>query len=140
MRASFNDSKPNTMSPTFEEAELLVHDEGEGVTFRVRIAKGFWGRGLGLMLRRPLAKGLALWLSPCSSIHTCFMRFSIDAIFLDTDARVVRVHRGLRPWRFAMGGTQATSVLEASSGWLDLERVRPGTRLLGMPERDAAPL
>ena len=57
-----------------------------------------FGRGLGLMFRRRLDPGGGMWIAPCNGIHMFFMRFAIDAIFLDREDRVLRVYRRLRPW------------------------------------------
>jgi len=52
----------------------------------------------------------------CNAIHTCFMRFPIDATFLDRDDNVVKVVRNIRPWRFCVwGGRRAVKVLEAAT-------------------------
>lgn len=82
------------------------------------VADTFWKRSIGLMGRRNLNPGQGLLLSPCGSIHTCFMRFPIDLIFLDSDRRVVRIVQQVAPWRFVWGGWKAHSVIEVQSGWL----------------------
>jgi hypothetical protein len=69
----------------------------------------------GLLGRRGLAQGEGLLLQPAGSIHTAFMRFPIDAVFLDGDRRVLRVAPGLRPWR-AAGAKHARAVLELAAG------------------------
>lgn len=79
-------------------------------------ADTYMTRLLGLIPRRTLGPQEGLWLDPCAMIHTCFMSFPIDAVFLDTGCRVVKVCPELKPWRFSpwVGGAQ--SVLELSSG------------------------
>jgi uncharacterized membrane protein (UPF0127 family) len=69
----------------------------------------------GLMGRASLALGEGLLLKPCGSIHTWFMRFPIDAVFLDREMRVVHVADSIRPWRMARG-RKARSVLELAAG------------------------
>jgi uncharacterized membrane protein (UPF0127 family) len=69
----------------------------------VEVARSVWARFKGLMGRRSLADGAALWLPGTNGIHMFFMRFPIDAVFLgragDDGARtVLSVHHGLRPW------------------------------------------
>jgi uncharacterized membrane protein (UPF0127 family) len=96
---------------------------------RVRVGASFLDRFLGLMGRRPPGPGYGLLLSPCSSLHTCFMRFTLDAVFLDAESRVVRVVRGIRPWRMAWGGRKAASVVEVEAGWLPPDAIKPGDRL-----------
>lgn len=82
---------------------------------RVRLADSFWSRFRGLMLRPPLARGEGLWLRGVGSIHMLFMRFSIDAVFVDREGRVVRVCRGLRPWT-GTAWASATDCLELPAG------------------------
>ena len=69
----------------------------------------------GLLGRSPLLAGEGLLLSPTGSIHTCFMGFRIDAVFLDRDLRVVHIAREIRPWRAAKA-RRARAVLEIGAG------------------------
>ena len=59
-----------------------------------------------------------LWIVPCPMIHTFFMKFAIDVLFLDKDLRVVRVLEGLKPWRVSPWVFRAHSVLEFAGGAL----------------------
>lgn len=91
------------------------------VTARVTLARSFWGRFRGLMGRASLAADEGLYL-PVNSIHMLFMRFAIDALFLDApDAngvqRVVAVRAGLRPWTgLVLPVRGAAGVLELPAG------------------------
>ena len=69
----------------------------------VEHARSLWARFMGLMGRRSLAPGRALWLSGTNGIHMFFMRFPIDAVFLsrqggDGTRQVMSTHRRVRPW------------------------------------------
>lgn len=67
----------------------------------------------GLIGRDGLAPGTGMLITRCNCIHTCFMRFPIDATFLDRRGEVVKTVRNIRPWRlFVWGGFHAVSVLE----------------------------
>ena len=68
---------------------VLAEQIERAVTWRARL-RGLLGRG-------GLAGGSALVIEPCTSIHTLFMKFSIDALFLSADGRVIRAISGLRP-------------------------------------------
>lgn len=84
---------------------------------RAVVADTFLSRFLGLMFRRGLPAGEGLLITRCNSIHTFFMRFPIDAVFLDASGAVVRVVRGIPPWRpFVWGGRHAVQVLETNPG------------------------
>jgi uncharacterized membrane protein (UPF0127 family) len=97
-------------------AKTMIVLAGETVVCeRCELADSAWTRLRGLMGRGALPTGEGLMLRPAASIHTCFMRFPIDAIFLDADLNVVGVREGLRPWRMA-GARGARAVLELPAG------------------------
>lgn len=84
-----------------------------GVT--AEVARSLWARMKGLIGRRGLPPGQGLLILRCNAIHTCFMRFAIDATFYDRRGRVVRIVRDIRPWRlFVWGGWRAAKVLETA--------------------------
>ena len=85
----------------------------------VKIARSFLERAKGLIGVERLAPGEGLLIERCNCIHTFFMRFAIDATFLDRDGNVVKVVRGIKPWRpFIWGGWRARKVLETAAGGL----------------------
>ena len=94
----------------------------------------------GLLGRSGLEPGEGLLFPRTSSIHMFFMRFAIDAVFLDREMRVRSIVRELRPWRVA-GGLRPGSVLELAAGEARRVGVEPGTRLHlePAPEPAAAP-
>jgi uncharacterized protein len=67
-------------------------------------------------------------LRPASSIHTAFMRFAIDAVFLDREDRVLKVAAELSPWRMA-ACKGARAVLEVPAGEAERRGLRPGVSL-----------
>lgn len=98
-------------------ASLRDAATGGTVIPRLEVAQTSWARFRGLMLRPPLSPGSALLIRPCKSIHMCFMRFAIDAVFIDARGRVTRVARDVRPWLgFAWGGRHARAVIELPAG------------------------
>ena len=83
---------------------------------KAKVARSFIERAKGLIGAKGLAPNEGLLIEKCNAIHTCFMSFAIDASFLDSDNRVVKVVRGIRPWRFMVwGGWRAKKVLETQS-------------------------
>lgn len=92
---------------------------------RARIADTFASRSIGLLSSKGLADGEALWIAPCNSIHTWFMRFTIDALFLDREDRVVKVVERMRPWKMTWIAPKAKGVLELPEGTI----ARTGTKL-----------
>lgn len=86
---------------------------------RLEVARSTWSRFMGLMGRPGLAEGDGLLLDPCNSIHMFFMRFAIDAVFIDKRMRVKRVIRNLKPWRISPIVFGAKKVLELPAGSTD---------------------
>lgn len=95
----------------------------------VEVANTFFSRLLGLMFRKALAQGKGLLLFPCPQIHTCFMRFSIDAVFCDKSGRVLYVKEQMKPWRFGRFVRGSYYTLELAGGSLK-GSVHPGDELL----------
>ena len=83
---------------------------------RVEKASGLWSRTRGLLGRRGLEPGQGLWLMPCKQVHTFFMRFAIDVVFLDGNYTVRKVVRDMAPWRVSPWVSEARSALELAAG------------------------
>lgn len=107
----------------------LRREDGRIVCERVVVADRAHRRMRGLLGRKYLRQGEGMVLRPGWSIHTAFMRFPIDAVFLDGEGRVLKIAADLRPWR-AAGCRGARAVLELSSGESERRGVRPGDRLV----------
>src|SRR4030042_4786163 len=89
---------------------------GTVVAEDVGVADGVWSRFWGLMGRRSLPEGGGLLLRPSSSIHTAFMRFPIDVVFLDRELRGVKGVPEMKPFRVAGAVGGAHSALELNAG------------------------
>lgn len=83
-----------------------------GALARIETADTFFGRFLGLMFRKSLPRGSGLLLRDCARIHTCFMRFAIDVVYLSRDFAVLAVETALPPWRVGRLVKGARHVLE----------------------------
>ena len=92
------------------------------------VADGFFSRARGLLGRRELARGHGLLIAPTWSVHTLFMRFPIDVVFLDRQLEVVRVRRDLRAW-WGASKLGAHSVLELPAGECERIGLAVGDRL-----------
>lgn len=92
---------------------------------RATVAANPWRRMVGLLGREHLSEGEGLILRPCSSVHTCFMRFPIDVIFLDQQGRVVRLFPRMVPFRFSPLVFRAHSAVELPAGTI----ARSGTEV-----------
>ena len=96
---------------------------------KVRRATSFWQRLGGLLVLPRLAPGEALHLKPCSSVHTCFMGYAIDVVYLDAQGEVLKIVSDLKPWRFS-ACLGAHSCLEMLSGEAARLQLRPADRPL----------
>jgi uncharacterized membrane protein (UPF0127 family) len=82
---------------------------------QVEVARSFVQRLVGLLGRRALAADRGLLITPCNNIHTAFMRFPIDVVFVDQDAKVLSICPDLGPFRAAVS-RRARACLELRSG------------------------
>jgi uncharacterized membrane protein (UPF0127 family) len=115
---------------------LINERTHEVVASHVEIANTRRTRRQGLLGRDGMPSSSALVIVPCFAVHTAFMRFSIDVIFMGGDGRVVRIVRDLKPWQLAMA-IGARSVIELPAGGLRDSGVTVGDRLL-IQMQDAA--
>ncbi len=72
-------------------------------------------RRTGLLKRSGLAPGEGLWIVPCESVHTFFMKFPIDLVYLDKNKKVKKVRHAVPAWRMS-ACLSAHSVLELPAG------------------------
>jgi hypothetical protein len=82
-------------------------------------ANSFWQRAKGLLGKASLARGEALFIPQCRSIHTFFMLFSIDLIFVDKNNKVLKTVQDLAPFRMAFGAKEAFGVWEFPAGTIE---------------------
>lgn len=85
-------------------------------------------RSKGLLGRIGLEDGEGLWIVPCESVHTFWMRFSIDLIYLDRMLRVKKIRKCVPPWRLSACLT-AHSILELQCGAIDESQTQLGDQL-----------
>jgi len=120
--------EPSLLSAPSSEVRVWV-EPAEALLAVAETADTPTSRTQGLLGRDSLAPGHGLILDPCRLIHTFFMRFAIDVVFLDRRGRVTRVVRDVRPFRFAWGGWSAHVTLELPAGTLARVPVAPGAQL-----------
>lgn len=102
---------------------------GERLAHEVREASNPLTRTVGLLGKKTLPDGEALLIRPCWSIHTWFMRFALDVIFLDREDRVLKLALNMGPWRMAMA-KGAHSVIEMKAGSIAEGDLEPGDQLI----------
>jgi uncharacterized protein len=100
----------------------------------VEEAQGAMGRGKGLMGRESLSTGAGMLIGsgpliPILWIHTFFMRFPIDLVFLNRAGRIVRIQPNVRPWRLTVPVLGACNVLELEAGAAQASRSMVGDQV-----------
>ncbi len=102
---------------------------GRTLVQRLQRAETFGTRLAGLMFRPEMATGEGLLLTPCKGIHTFFMRFCIDVVYLDGDMQVIAAFPEVKPWRVLPQMARAACVLEMAPGVLSESGTRAGHAL-----------
>jgi uncharacterized membrane protein (UPF0127 family) len=100
---------------------------GAVVGTEVAEAASPWQAFKGLMFRKSLDDGEGMLFRPARGIHTHFMRFPIDLIFLDKQDRVTKIRPAMVPWRFDF--TNAGGVIEMNAGAAEAKDIRAGDQL-----------
>jgi uncharacterized membrane protein (UPF0127 family) len=93
-------------------------------------------RRTGLLKHESLPKGEALWIAPCEAVHSFWMKFAIDVIYLNKHKRVLKIRRNMVPWRIS-GCLTAHSVLEVPAGMAEETRTERGDQLVFENQRAA---
>lgn len=97
----------------------LKKSNGLILCHKMRVASNIFSRMKGLMFSTSLPDCDGFLISPCNSIHTFFMLYPIDVIFLDKDFKIVKVIYDLSPWRMTWVYFKARHVLEMKAGTLE---------------------
>ena len=110
------------------QTQTLKRDDGTIVCERCTVADNPLRRMRGLLGRDGLESGEGLLLRPASAVHTYFMRFPIDIVFLDRSLVVVGIADGVDPWK-ARSRKGAKAVLELPAGESERRGLAVGDRL-----------
>jgi uncharacterized membrane protein (UPF0127 family) len=95
-------------------------------------------RSKGLLGRKGLEPGGGLWIAPCESVHTFFMQFPIDLVYLDRNKRVRKVCAAVPAWRLS-ACLSAHSILELPAGQIVATRTSAGDLLAFSPADSPSP-
>ncbi|MHB1392320.1 MAG: DUF192 domain-containing protein [Clostridia bacterium] len=106
-----------------ETKKIMVVDD-------LKVAKTFKERFWGLMFRRRLPGNEGLMILGCSAIHTCFMRFAIDVVFMDINHKVIGIKEKIKPWRQSGFVRKAYIALELPEGTVDRKNISIGDILI----------
>lgn len=94
------------------------------------LANTSWKRMKGLLGKKEFGKGCALILEPCNSIHTLFMRFPIDVLFVDKNNKVIKAISCIKPFRLTYVYFNAARAIELPAGTIQMSSVYEGDTLL----------
>jgi uncharacterized protein len=95
----------------------------------VGLANTYFSRLAGLMGKPGLPQGHGLWITPCNSVHSCFMRFLFDAVFVNAQGQVVHMVQSMPPWQATPLIKGAKAVLELPEGTIALHQLQVGDTL-----------
>lgn len=110
-------------------AQLINKSKGSEIIRQLEIAESFFARGKGLLGRSHLSEGQGLLIKPCNNIHTFFMKFAIDCVFVDKEFKVQKVVANIKPWRMVGPFWKAHSVIELPSGFAAKKNIEVGDQL-----------
>jgi hypothetical protein len=108
---------------------ILNTTRGTCVARHVEVADAYFKRAAGLMFRSVLPPEHALWIVPCAGIHSCFMRFPFDALFVDKNMKVLAIIKSMRPWRISRWVKGGHAVLELPAGSIALSQTEASDQL-----------
>jgi uncharacterized membrane protein (UPF0127 family) len=96
----------------------LKHQRTNHIFENIKVADSFFDRLIGLMFKEKMEGFEGLLIKKCNSIHTFFMRYNLDIVFLNHEYEVVKVIENIRPWRMTLMYFRATQTLELNGGTL----------------------
>ncbi|MCK5683024.1 DUF192 domain-containing protein [bacterium] len=113
------------------KAYIKTEEEKVLILENCMIAENFWERFKGLMMKPDLKKSNGLLIEKCNSIHNCFMRFPIDAIFLDDNDKVVETKERLKPWfSLVLPVKDAAKVLEVNAEFVKDNDIKKNDQMI----------
>lgn len=97
---------------THKNNTIILERTGQVLVTKIRHANNYFLRLRGLIGTPPLTKSEGMLISPCKQVHTHFMRYPIDVVFLDKHYTVISKVIAMQPWRVSSYITNALYVLE----------------------------
>lgn len=86
----------------------------------IEVANTLWQRFRGLMFHSQLPQNYGLWIEPCSSVHTMWMRMPIDIYFISREGSVLEFREQVVPWKTSIPKSRARCVLEIANPTLKI--------------------
>lgn len=98
--------------------KCINETSGKIIASKLEMKQSFFGRLVGLLSRSSLGPDEGIILKPCTQIHTMFMRFAIDVIFISKDFEVLHVIENMGAWRFSPLLLKSLYTVEIAAGSL----------------------
>lgn len=92
----------------------------------VKIAENFFTRSVGLLSRKSLSQDEGLIIRPCCSIHTFFMRFPIDVLFINKKNEIIALYENVKPYRILPIHPTSHYVVELCAGQISNKKIEKG--------------
>lgn len=115
---------------SLSELKVLVRNQSRNTVLgeAIDVADSSSKRRVGLLRHERLLPGEGLWIVPCESVHTFFMKFPIDLVYVDRKRKVRKVRHAVAPWKLS-ACLSAHSVLELPAGTVERTGTQPGDEL-----------
>ena len=116
-------------------ASLINQTKNKTLIEDLNVARSFKERAQGLIGTKSLTANQGLWFPSVASspsycwIHTYFMSIPIDVIYLDSDMKVKKLEKNLKPWKFAAPVFGSNSLVEVAAGFIEKNDVQLGDKL-----------
>lgn len=114
---------------TADRSSMNYNSGAELLLDNLEVAESLIKRGTGLLGRTHLEPNQALWIKPCNNIHTFFMKFAIDCIFVDRNLEIKKIVKTVKPFRMVGPYWKAHSVIETKAGFAEEKNLQIGDQL-----------
>jgi len=106
--------------------KVIINFKNINATLQTSQTTNVLERMIGLLNKKQLAENSGIWISPCKQVHTWFMKFSIDAVFVDNKNKVIAIEE-LKPWKLSKMHWKAAGVIETPFGWSKKNKLSVGS-------------
>ncbi len=110
--------------------QILNATRNISLATHARVADNLWSRGRGLIGSQPLRPGEALVIRPCKGVHTWFMSYPIDVLYVDHADQVLDMDEAMMPWRLGRPRARSRYVIELPAGTIQRTATQVGDQLV----------
>lgn len=109
-----------------ESMNIYNSTQNNLIADNIKVAENFFTRSVGLLSRKSISESEALIIKPCCSVHTFFMKFAIDILFVSASGEVIALYENISPWRILPIHLNSKYVIELSAGSISRKRISNG--------------